>query len=238
MRTNKEFVSRVLNDFKSVNKDADLKRRHVLNIGREKASFLVSQKWDELSLTREEGMITHIDCLEFKSINVKSCGIFEFKTCTNLMRSVDKIPQLIFGKNGPAILHATTVDGLNSYDYINPRDFQSIAKRKYIIKDSRYFYIKDGHVYLPNSTTELLDVSIITLDKKGSMKCSTCNDSDPMTNNSGQVLDSCSPVWDFDFVCPDRLYDVVVRDTLQELGSMWAGSAEDENPNLNINEKQ
>jgi len=228
MRTNNEFVSRVLNDFKAVNKDADLKRRHVLSIGLNKAAFLMSQKWDELSLTREEGMITHVPCFEFEEQNVKTCDIFEFKRCDNLMRSIKKIPGLVYGKNGPAIIHATTVDGSESYTYINPRSFSSIKKRKYNIKSTRYFYIKDGYMYLPNSETELLDISVITSDKKGSEDCSTCADSNDT---------SCKSVWDYEFVCPDRLYDVVVRDTLQEVGSIWRTSVEDENPNLNSNEK-
>lgn len=229
MRTNKEFVSRVVNDLKAVNKDRNISRRHVLHIGKEKATFLIAQKWDELTLNKEEGMITHINCVEFESIDVKRCDIFEFKMCRSLMKSVKKIPELIYGKNGPAILHATTVDGENQYQYISPREFNSISKRKWVIKDTRYFYIKDGHVYLPNSDTEVLDLSIITLNKKESDKCSTCGDSTSKEKK-------CKSVWDYEFVCPDRFYDLVAKDTLQELASIWRVTPEDNNPNLNSNE--
>lgn len=237
MRTNKEFVSRIVNDLKAVNKDRNISRRHVLHIGKEKAGFLLAQKWDEMTLNKEEGMITHIDCVQFESIDVKRCDIFEFKLCRSLMKSNKQIPELIYGKNGPAIIHVTTVDGEKQYTYISPREYNSIAKRKYIIKDSRYFYIKDGHIYLPNSDTELLDISVITLNKKESEKCSTCGDSDggDKKDKNGKKI-KCKSVWDYEFVCPDRFYDLVAKDTIQELASIWRSSPEDNNPNLNSNE--
>ena len=229
MRTNKEFVSRIINDLKANTKDGRISRRHVLHIGKQKAGFLIAQKWDEMTLGKEEDLITHIDCLEFESLDVKRCDIFEFRRCDSLMRSVKKIPELIFGKNGPAILQITTVDGQGDYDYITPREYNRLQSRKYVIRDSKYFYVKDGYLYLPNSTTELLDISIITLDKKKSEDCSTCEDKDKESK--------CKSIWDYEFVCPERFYDIVARDTLQELASVWRTSPKDEKPNMNENEK-
>lgn len=229
MRTNKEFVSRIINDLKANTKDGRISRRHVLHIGKQKAGFLIAQKWDEMTLGKEEDLITHIDCLEFESLDVKRCDIFEFRRCDSLMRSTKKIPELVFGKNGPAILQITTVDGQGDYDYITPREYNRLQSRKYVIRDSKYFYVKDGHLYLPNSTTELLDISIITLDKKKSEDCSTCGGKDKGSK--------CKSIWDYEFVCPDRFYDIVVRDTLQELASVWRTSLKDEKPNMNENEK-
>ena len=230
MRTNREFVSRIMNDFKVVSKDGELNRRHVLSIGKEKSAFLIAQKWDELKMSQDESLITHINCLEFESIDLKICDIFEFRLCRKLMKSVKQIPELIYGKSGPAILYATTVDGEIDFQYINPREFNAVSKRKYVIRDTNFFYVKDGYVYLPNSGIELLDISVISLDKKGAEDCSSCDtkatDSEP-----------CTSIWEYDFICPDRLYDMVASQTLQELGSIWAGSSKDEKPNLNSNEK-
>ena len=233
MRTQGEFVSRITNDLKAVNKDGRASRRHILNIGKEKAAFLIAQKWDEMTMNKEEGLITHINCVEFESIDVKRCDIFEFKLCRSVMKSVKQIPELIYGKNGPAILQVTTVDGEEVYQYISPRQFSSIKKRKYVIRDTRFFYLKDGHVYLPNSTTELLDLSIITMNKKESEEVSTCEGSE----DAGIVNGKCKSVWDYEFVCPDRFYDLVAKDTLQELLGSFAVIQGDGNPNLNANEK-
>jgi len=225
MRTNSEFVSRVVNDFKAVSKDGRISKRHVLHIGKSKAAFLISQKWDELTMFKEEGLVTHIDCFEFESVEVKRCDIFEFRLCRDLMKSTLPVPGIVYGKNGPAVLHATNVDGTKDYTYITPRDFNSIAKRKYVIRDDRYFYMKDGYVYLPNSTNELLDISVISLDKIGCKEASSCAEGET------------GSIWDSEFVCPDRFYDIVVRDTVQELASVWRTSVKDENPNMNSNEK-
>lgn len=43
MITNGEFVSRVVNDLNSLNKDSHISRRWILNIGRTKAESYVAQ---------------------------------------------------------------------------------------------------------------------------------------------------------------------------------------------------
>lgn len=227
MRTNGEFVSRVQNDLKTVSKDGRISKRQILHIGKSKAAFLISQKWDELTMFKEDNVITDIPCFEFEEVEAKYCDIFEFKLCKNVMKSKCKLPNIISAKNGIGVVRAFSVDEEKNYQYITPQRYQAIAKRKYVIKDDRFFYIKDGYMYLPNSTNELLDLSVITLDKKAAEATSTCaNDN------------SCKSVWDYDFVCPDRFYDLVVRDTIQELANVWRTSVPDTNPDMNENSRQ
>ena len=57
MKTNEEFVSRVINNLKGVSKDGHVSRRFILGIGNDKARFLMAQKLDEMTLFREEGII-------------------------------------------------------------------------------------------------------------------------------------------------------------------------------------
>ncbi len=101
-----------------------------------------------------------------------------------------------------------------------------MKKRKYRRKESAYYYIKDGYLYLPDSKNELVDLSMIVLDKDEAEKVSECSPS----NNCKSKLDS-------EFVCPDRFLDVVVRDTIQEVGSFYRTSVKDENPNMDENQK-
>lgn len=226
MRTNGEFVSKIQNDLKANTKDGRISKRYILHVGKTKAAFLMAQKWDELTMFKEDKIITEIPCFEFEHIDAKYCDIFEFKLCNNLMKSKCKVPETISAKNGIGIVRAFNVDESQNYTYITPQRFQAISKRKYVVKDTRYFYIKDGYMYLPNSTNELLDISVITLDKQAAEKVSSCG-----------YKDDCKSVWDYEFVCPDRFYDLVVRDTIQEIANVWRTSIPDENPNLNENEK-
>ncbi len=221
MRTNGEFVSRVVQGLKALSKDGRISKRYVLFTGRDKANFLMSQKLDEMTLFREEGIITDIPCFEMQSIDAIYCDIFEFKTCNNLMKSVCKLPSGIFGKNGSGVVSVSNVDNSEFYTYQDPRSFASTLKRKYVKKNKKVFYTDGEYLYLPDSNTELVNVSMIATDLAKIDDLSSCKESD-----------SCESVWDTSFVCPDRFFDLVVKDTINEVASVWRTSVKDENPNL------
>lgn len=229
MRTNGEFVSRVAGDLKALNKDGRISRRLVLGIGQDKAKFLISQKMDEMTMSKEEGLITNIECFRLEKIKVKYCDILEFRLCNKLMKSKNKLPDSLYGKTGSSVLSVMSVDGSKTYDYITPRNYKKLSNRKYKIKDKSYYYTKDNYLYLLDTNTELVDIEIITMDKDEAENVSEC---------SGQSnSNSCKSKWDQEFVCPDRFYDLVVKDTLQEVANIWRTSQKDENPNLDENQK-
>lgn len=226
MITNNEFVSRVVNNIKGLSKDSHISKRFILNTGKTKARFLISQKLDELTLFKEEGIITTVPCVELESVDSKTCEIFEFSTCANVMRSIKKLPEGIFGKNGSGIISATNMEELVTYSYITPNAFRNLQKRsKYSRDTTRYYTIKDGRIFLPNSTNELLEIRMITLNRKEAEDVSSCQEC------------ACKSIWEYDFICPDRFLDLVVKDTLQEIASIWRTSVEDANPNMEPNQK-
>lgn len=226
MITNNEFVSRVVNNLKGLSKDSHISKRFILNTGRTKARFLIAQKLDEMTLFKEDGIITTISCVEFESVDSKSCEIFEFNTCSNVMKSIKKLPEGIFGKNGSGIISATNIEELVEYKYTTPNAFRKLnARSKYSRDTTRYYTIKDGYIFLPNSTNELLELRMVALDKKQAEEMSSCTEC------------SCKSYWEYDFVCPDRFLDLVVKDTLQEVASIYRTSIEDANPNMEPNQK-
>lgn len=226
MITNSEFVSRIVNSIKALSKDGHISRRFILGIGAMKAKFLMSQKLDELTMFKEEGVFTHIPCFELSSVDVKKCDIFEFRVCDRIMKSDKKLPEGVFGKNGPGIIRLTNVDGSVNYDYIQPRKFSELKKRKYTRDTSKYYYVKDGYLYLPNSSNEIVEITMLATKGWEVLEVSSCSGGD-----------SCKSFWEYDFVCPDRFLDLVVKDTLQEVASIYARSVEDSNPNMDPNSK-
>jgi hypothetical protein len=185
----------------------------------------MAQKLDELTMFKEEGIITTIPCFRLHRVPFKECDIFEFNLCQHVMKSESKLPEGLFGKNGSGIISVTNVDEMVEYKYITPNDFRRLKNRKYARDTTRYYTIKDGYIYLPDSTNELLELRMITLDKKEAEKVSSCIECD------------CRSIWEHDFVCPDRFLDLVAKDTLNELATIFRTTPEDENPNLNVNEK-
>lgn len=229
MITNAEFVSRIVNNLKALSKDAHISRRFILGIGKMKSAFLISQKIDEMTMFKEEGLITTIECFRLEQVEAKTCDIFEFRLCQNLMKSTKKIPEGFFGKNGSSIVSVLSVDGTHVYDYTTPQSYSLKLRNKFRRGNIRYYYVKDGHLYLPESTNELVELRMFVSDKDKAEEVCDCPDKDKTK--------ACKSKWDSEFICPDRFLDLVVRDTLQEVGNFYRSSVEDENGNLDSNQK-
>lgn len=227
MITNGKFVSRVIGELNSLSKDDHISRRLVLSTGETKARFLLSQKLDEMTLFKEEGIISHIPCFEMESVLAIDCPEIKFDGCHSIMKSVLPIPETIFGKNGSGIVRVMIADGSKTIEPTTVKDYASKSKRKYIFDTSATYYLgSDMHVYLPESEIEIISLDIIALRKWEAKRATSC-----------KKIEECVNIWEEDFVCPDRFLDLVVKDTLQELASIYKSLPQDENPNLDSHQK-
>ena len=190
----------------------------------------MGQKNDEMTLFKEDNLISNIPCFRLKRVKTKDCGIVEFKLCDKLMKSCEKLPEGLSGKNGGGIFSVLNVDGSINYRYITPRRFSDIKKRKYRTGKVGYFYVQDGYLYLPDSENELVDVAMIVIDKDEADCVSECTDSEGAESG-------CNSKLDLDFICPDKFLDLVIKDTIQEMANFYRTSVVDENPNLDENQK-
>lgn len=223
--TKKELVSRIENTLKTLNKDQHISRRFIYHTAKNKAKFLLAQKFDEFSLFTMDSIISEIPCFRLKKVKVKDCDILEFRLCNSLMKSVKKVPELLNGRLGNSVLSVTTVDGTKDFTPINPKKYRISKNRMYsnVIKNS-FYYIKDGYLYLPDSEVEMVDLEVITLDNDEVSEVSECSE-------------DCVSIWDTQFVCTDKLLEVVIQETLKELLGSYAQIQEDENPNLSVHQK-
>lgn len=225
--TNNEFASRVINSIRALSKDMHISKRYAISIGKKKAQFLMSQKLDEYTLSREDNIISTIDCFQLEPADTKSCDIFEFRLCHSLMKSCKKLPEGIFGKSGSGIMNVTNMDGTKSYHYITPRQFSLLKNRStHRRRDVGFYTIQNGHLYLPESRNELVVLQMITTDTWEAENCSEC-----------KKEANCKSKLDATFVCPDRFIDLVISETIRELATVYRTTPVDENPNLDENIK-
>ena len=68
----------------------------------------------------------------------------------------------------------------------------------------------------------MVDLVILTTDLYELEQCSSCSEN------------KCKSAWEFKFICPDKLLEVVIQETIKEL-SLNKQIREDINPNLNEN---
>lgn len=218
--TNAEFVSRVRNGLNSINKDSRVPNRYILHVGRQKSEFLLSQKLKDRSLYREDNLYSEIPCFEMKQIEPIKCDIIEFRSCKNLMKSVNKLPKLIYSKYGASLKEVLSLDGETEFKYTTPAQYRRDRYRDK--SDFGYYYIKNNDLYLIDSRVERVNLYILTLEKENIKECDCGED--------------CKSLWEYEFVTSNKLTEVVIAETIKEV-SLKLQIPTDENPNLNSNEK-
>lgn len=218
--TNLDIVSRVLNGLNSVDKDSRISKRYILNVARNKAEFLIAQKLNSNSLYREDNIYTTISCFELEPIEVVKCDIIEFRRCKSIMKSKNKLPKLINTRYGNSLKEVTALDDETEFKATTPSQYRRDSQRGF--SDYTYYFVKDGYLYLLDSEVERVNLYLLTLETDKIVSC----DEDC----------GCKSLWEFDFVVPDKIADVVITETIKEV-SMKKQIPTDENPNLNSNEK-
>lgn len=227
MRTNAEFVSRIVNNLKGLTKDGRVNRRHVLAIGQDKARFLMAQKLDELTLFREEGIITFIPCFELEEVPLIQCDFLDIRHCKSIMKSKNPLPEGLFGKTGAGILEVSTIDGDLRFTHTTQTIHRNISNLKYQRKGNTNYLIRNKHLYLINSEIEAVNLTMFIIEPYKLKDISACC----------EETEKCKSNWNYPFICPDRFLDIVIRDTLVEMANIYRTSIEDTNPNLDPNSK-
>ena len=221
---NSEAVSTIINQLKYLNKDEHISRRFILSKLRENAKNLIAQKLRDRSLYREDSLESWIDCLQMERIEGVKCDIVEFKSCKEVMRSVKQLPDIIYSKYGAAITKVYSIDGESEYDYTTLRQYSNNKRRKNY--GQKFFYIKNNYLYLPDSTTERVNLPVITLETEKIPQLSGCGN----TNE-------CKSVWEYEFIGSDKLQKAVIDMTIMELLQSHRQIIPDEQPNLSSHQK-
>lgn len=226
---NREIVTRIKNDLNAISKDAQVSSRWIIFTARQIATAYIAQKLGEGLLFREDNLYTTVRCVPMIKVRSIDCCVVEFRLCETLMRSKERIPGVLFYRNGAAIDMVTSVDNGIVFDSMNLRSYTNEKKRKYFsqLNVHRYYY-DDGYIWIPDEQIELVNIRLITLEKKKALKLSTCKDTE--TENP------CESELDSDFICPDKLLEYVMKATLQE-SLQRVQIPSDAVPNLNENEK-
>jgi hypothetical protein len=213
--TNSEFTSRVINGLNSLSKDDRISRRYILHVGKQKSMFYISQKLNDRSLFREDNIYTTLDCFEVERI--------ESVKCNSIMKSKKKLPKLIYSRYGNTLKEVTTVDGEKEFKATTPSQYRR-DKNRVSGTDYINYYVKDGYLYLLDTEIEIVNLYLLTVETEEIDNISACS------------TPGCKSLWEYDFVVPDKLEELIVAETVKEI-AMKKQIPSDENPNLNSNEK-
>jgi hypothetical protein len=222
--TYKEIVSSITNILKLNNKDDRMSRRFILKSLKDSASFLISQKLGERSLSLETNLFTNIPCFEFTKIEAKKCPSIEFRRCDILMKSKKPLPKLIFSRLGSSIREIVSLDGDFRFTIVDEIQYRRNKKRQHNLKNEVYVFLgTDNHLYIPDYEILSLDLTVLTAEVDDAEEASGCFE---------KV--TCRNKFENEFICPDKLIEAVKDMTLQRLG-ITKQINEDQNPNSQDN---
>ena len=218
--TNIEFVSQISGILKSNNKDNKIPKRLILKVGQDAATFLISQKLGDRTISSETNLYTTIPCFEFEQINSKNCPSIEFRLCKTLMKSKEPLPKLVFSRLGASVRDNGALDGDFTFTFVDETQYRRNKKRQQQLKNQVFVYLgTDNHLYIPDREILSLDLTVLTPDTIEAERVSQCSEKDCKKSN-----------WDYFFVCPDKLVEATKDITIQRL-SMTRQLQEDNNPN-------
>jgi len=139
------------------------------------------------------------------------------------MKSRKKLPELIYSRHGSSLKEVTNIDFSLDFRPTTPFRFRRDKRREGYGID-RFFYVKDGYLYLPDSDVKTVSIYLYTPNTYEATKVSDCK--------SNQCLNP----WDFEFACSSKLLEVVIQETIKEI-AFRLQIAPDENPNMDENLK-
>lgn len=227
--TNADFVARVINGLRALNKDEHISKRYILKIGQNKSKFYISQKLLDKTLFRESNLFKSIECFRLEEEETIKCGIHEFMRCDSLMKSKKKIPGLIYSRLGASIVTITSLNGDTEFLPTSLKGYVNSRNRPFVKKlNIKYYYVQDNFLYLPDSSVEYVTITYIPFDESEVEGASECNGDE----NCG----TCKSIWDYEFMVPDKLSEQVITETIQEV-SMIKKIVSDELPNGDANQK-
>src|SRR5690606_33563428 len=123
----------------------------------------------------------------------------EFRSCRQLKRSKLQLPELIYSRFGSSLKEVTSIDNQHTFYPTTPSQWRQNKKRSLQSKKD-YFYIQDGYLYLPDSDVDAVNLLVLTQDLYDLEQCSECS------------KQKCKSAWDYEFVCPDKLLEVVIQE--------------------------
>lgn len=219
--TNSEFVSLISSNLNNDVKDSKIPRRLILAVGESKAKTYISQKLNDRSLYRETNIQQVVDCVEFIEIDSVDCPLIEFKLCNSIYRSKEKLPEVIWSKYGSTVKEIRSLDNRETFYPTTISQYKRDKNRTHKIKKN-YFYEEMGYAWIVDKPFKMGKIVLTTQDLYDLEQICGCSDK------------KCDSAWDFEFVCPQKLEDLVIQETLKQL-SLTLQIKEDTNPNLNSN---
>jgi len=166
---------------------------------------------------------THI-CVEMVEDDLVNCCNLSIPSCTKVMRSKEKIPE-IYTSNYGYLMNVTSSDYVRDYNPTTAQQYKYIKSREFQDRTKRYFWFNNGHIVVPDSMVAFLNIQAMFINKAEALRID-CNNAN-----------ACIRLLDVDFTAPPHLWDNIKDATTIDIAKTYEQIQPDEMQNLNSNEK-
>ena len=217
--TIREFTSTIQQS--SVEREDDfISDEYIYTIGISISKLLIKRETESRKLFKITSLFQTLPCVEMIPAPESECG--PGINCSNLQRSKKRIPKTYLTNFGSLI---QVFNVLRNVDYkeVTPTQYKNIKLQKYKSKDTKYFWIDDDYLYIPDSEVEFVIVSMLSP-----------SGSDVEEFNTEKA--SCSGFLDSEFPAPPYMISTILAETLSHVFNRKRVPS-DEDPNLNLLKK-
>lgn len=160
MTTVGDIVSRLRNVVKATNEDAFLTDRFIYSLVLKYAHLFIKRDKQIQSVLAYSALIQSIPCLELIEVDKVSdrCCAGIKSNCT-IMRSKERIPDIIESTNGPLFRSIASLDNSTEFTLTTPTTYISSSKTTtFKYNTTKYYWYVDGYLYFPNVDFEYVKV--------------------------------------------------------------------------------
>jgi hypothetical protein len=222
LKTYRQVISDIINDTKSNTLDDRLSFRFLYSKLLGRIETILRQDSQDRNILNLSSIWYPIKCLELQSFRDSDCTTL-YEDDSDLMVSCVKIPKVFSGKNGEFI-KVLNINNSVEYKKTKPFLYRDMKNREYFNKNTKYFWIEDDYIFIPDS--QVTSVKLFGMFKNS-------KEADYLNNE----VDKCFKILDSLILAPDYIIDVAKRDIVTEIRNINKTLVQDENPNLNNIEK-
>ena len=211
--TIREFVATIKNNLSSLQLDSKISSEFIYSTAVGIASFFIKRESESRKLFKNTSIFYKLPCVEFQETSLAECGVD--LGCRTIMRSKKPLPKLFLSNFG-SLIQVFNILRNKDYKEISATQYKNISRQKYKPKNTKYFWIENDYLYIPDSEVEILIVLGLFANPE------------EIINFTGE----CTKVLDFAFPAPDYLLQPIIEQTIKQL-SIKLQIPKDEDSNLN-----
>lgn len=218
--TIREFTSLIKNTLNNVSSDSNLSEEYIYWVGVSVAKLILKREADSRKIFKNTTLFSKLSCVDLKEVDKSECGVN--LPCNKIMRSKKKLPEMFLTNFGSLIQVFNLTRDLD-YKETSVTQYKNISNQRYKTRDSKYFWIENDYLYIPDSNVE----KVVVLGLFSSPE---------EVYEFNENLGECKSILDMNFPCPDYLITPVIESTINQVSTNLKIN-KDEDSNLNTLDK-